>query len=313
MDNEWLVILNPTSGGGQAKKEQTKIMAVLDDLKFSYRLEVTTHEGHAIQLTRELIGEGYHKIMGIGGDGTVNEILNGIFSQTAIKSTDITFGFLPVGTGNDWIRSVGIPRNYPEAARALKTGNFFFQDVGKVTSSTGVRYFANVAGFGYDAFVCERANRKFKRRRRGKLKYLLMLLGSLLKYRDTHVKLLLDGEPIADGPVFSLNAGIGKYNGNGMMQVPHAIVDDYQLSITVIHRLSKWQVLRNTNRLYEGTHIEREYVTTHQGQKLEIHSQPVILAETDGEMCGETPCTVEILPRAFRIISPRKNHTDFTN
>lgn len=105
-DQEWLAILNPVSGGKKAAKDKEKILAALDSMNIHYQLVETEFTGHAIELTQSAIHKGYRKIMAIGGDGTVNEVLNGIYRQQIAKPIEVAFSFIPVGTGNDWVRTI---------------------------------------------------------------------------------------------------------------------------------------------------------------------------------------------------------------
>lgn len=311
-DQDWLIIYNPVSGGGKARKDKEKILKVLDDLKIKYSISITEEHGHAIEITRNAIESGQLKIMGIGGDGTVNEIVNGIFSQQKVKSTDVSFAFIPVGTGNDWIKTIGIPSDYTGAAKTIKTGNYFYQDVGVVTYFDGQtqksRYFVNIAGMGYDAVVTAAANKKQKGgKKMGKSVYLIQLFKCLLKYKMTEVTVIIDEQPPIKDTMFSLNVGICKYNGNGMMQVPNAIPDDGILDLTLFHKLKKIQVIQNTKNLYDGSFVEKDFVSVHSGSKIKIESNPPILLETDGESMGQSPFEFSLIHRGLKIISTIKN------
>lgn len=313
-DQDWLIIYNPVSGGGKAKKDKARILKILEDYHIRYQIAVTEEVGHAEKLTRTAIENGQLKIMGIGGDGTVNEIINGIFGQDKVKSTDVAFSFIPVGTGNDWIRTIGIPADYAGAAKTIKTGNYFYQDVGVVTYyDDGVqkkRYFVNIAGMGYDAVVASAANRKRKGgRKMGKSTYLIQLFKCLMGYKMTKVTVSIDGgkETITDS-MFSLNVGICKYNGNGMMQVPHAIPDDGIMDLTLFHKVTKMQVMQNTKNLYDGSFVSKDFVSTHSAsQSIRIDSEPPVLLETDGESMGYSPFEFTLIHRGLKLISTIRN------
>lgn len=311
-EHEWLAIFNPVSGGGKATKDRSKILAALDSHKIQYKIVETREPGDAIRSSKEAIEAGYRKILGIGGDGTVNEIVNGIYSQTAAKPTDVVFAFIPVGTGNDWVRTIGIPTDYVGAARTIKTGNYFYQDVGIVEYQNGStrskRYFVNVAGMGYDAFVTYASNQKTKGgKKMGKFTYLANLFRCLFNYSFTKVKVTIDHQEPIEDTMFSLNVGVCKYNGNGMMQVPHAIPDDGVLDVTLFHKLTKWEVIKNTSKLYDGSFVNEHFVTTHSGQRIRIESEPEIMLETDGESLGTSPFEFSLIHRGLKLISTLKN------
>jgi YegS/Rv2252/BmrU family lipid kinase len=311
-EHEWLAIFNPVAGGRKATKDRTKILYALDAHKIQYRIVETLQPGDAIRFSKTAVEAGYRKIMGIGGDGTVNEIVNGIYSQHIAKPTDVVLAFMPVGTGNDWVKTIGIPTDYIGAAKTIKTGNYFFQDVGIVQYQTDEgrqkRYFVNIAGMGYDAFVTKAANdTKNRGKNQGKLAYLFQLMKCLNKYKHTHVKVTLDNEEIIEGKMFSLNVGICKYNGNGMMQVPFALPDDGKLDITLIGNLSKWQVIKNTSKLYDGSFISVPGISTHVAETVKIESNPPILLETDGESLGTSPFEFSLIHHGLKLISSIKN------
>src|SRR5688572_2970019 len=190
VDQEWAVIINPSAGKKKASKHKDQIFQLLDRYKISYQAHSTERTGHAIELVQQLIAQGQRKFIGIGGDGTMNEIVNGIFQQKTVPTSEIVMAFIPVGSGNDWVRTVGIPHDYEGAIKTIKTGSFFFHDVGKVTYQLNGkqqhRYFANIAGLAYDAFVVQRVNKK----KSGN--YKMTVLTSLMKYQPQVVRLILD-------------------------------------------------------------------------------------------------------------------------
>lgn len=305
VDQEWVVILNPFAGKKKATKHKTQIFGLLDKYKVSYKSYSTEHVGHAIELTKTLIEQGQRKFIGIGGDGTMNEIVNGIFTQKSVDTKDIVFAFIPVGSGNDWVRTVGIPHDYEGAIKTIKTGSFFLHDVGKVTYQEGnerkSRYFANIAGIAYDAFVVQRVNKK----RSGN--YKMTVLSSLLKYKSQVVKLTLDDKEVLNEVVFSGAIGHGRFNGKAMMQLPDAMPDDGIFDLTIYRACTKMQVVKNTNKLYDGSFVKLPFISQFTASKVRIDADTPIYVETDGEELGHTPIEIEMLTRSLKIISGIKN------
>ncbi len=300
VDQEWIVILNPLAGKKKGGKHKERIFGLLDKYKISYKPILTEGVGHAIQLTKDLIEKGQRKFIGIGGDGTMNELVNGIFLQTAVKPSEIALAFIPVGSGNDWVRTVGIPHDYEGAIKTIKTGSFFLHDVGKVTYQENegrkARYFANIAGIAYDAFVVQRVNKK----KSGN--YKMTVLSSLLKYKPQVVRLILDDKEVLNEIVFSAAIGHGKFNGKGMMQLPEAMPDDGVFDLTVYHECTKMQVVKNTNKLYDGSFVKLPFISQHTAHKVRIESDSQVYIETDGEELGHTPIEIEMLTRSLKII-----------
>jgi len=150
LQNHWLVILNPHAGSGRGQKDQSEIIRLLDKSKLPYRLAVSDYPKHTIQLTMHAIADGYRRIIVAGGDGTLNEVVNGIFIQNNCSPEDIIVGVIPVGTGNDWIKTFGIPNDYKAALEIILKGDVMQQDVGRISYAENniqkVCYFANMAG-----------------------------------------------------------------------------------------------------------------------------------------------------------------------
>jgi len=305
VDQEWVVIFNPSAGKKKATKHKDQIFALLNKYKILFQPYVTERSGHAIELVKDLIAKGHRKFIGIGGDGTMNEIVNGIFQQSTVSTHDIVMGFIPVGSGNDWVRTVGIPHDYEGAIKTIKTGSFFLHDVGKVSyqqnSTTQVRYFANIAGLAYDAFVVQRVNKK----RSGN--YKMTVFTSLMKYKPQKVKLILDDKEVFNEIMFSAAIGHGRFNGKAMMQLPDAMPDDGIFDLTVYKECTKMQVIKNTNKLYDGSFVKLPFIQQFTAAKIRIEAETEVFVETDGEELGHTPIDITMMTRSLKIISGIKN------
>ncbi|HPE43085.1 MAG TPA: diacylglycerol kinase family lipid kinase [Bacteroidales bacterium] len=311
--DKWLVIVNPTAGVGKAAKDWPGIEQLLINEGFDFKAVVTKHPFHAISLARDLVQQhGYQKIIAVGGDGTLNEVVNGIFQQNRFPTTDIMLGMITVGTGNDWGRMYEFPKKYKKAIRILKNERTFLQDVGKVKyrydSEDKSRYFINMAGMGYDALVAKKTNLMKARGKGGTLAYLYNLVTGLFQYKNTHLHIKVDNKEVLNDKVFSLSIGICKYNGGGMMQLPKAIPDDGLFDITVIRKTSKFRVVKNIKNLYDGSFIKLPEVSVFTGKQITITSIPPhsIYLETDGESLGNSPLDFEIVPKAVKLIIRKK-------
>lgn len=302
----WLIIVNPNAGVKKGAKEWPAILRLLNSEGIIHKACMTEHKNHAIHLARKGIEEGYRKLAVVGGDGTLNEALNGIFLQQACQVAEITLGMIPVGTGNDWCRMFGIPFDFPGAVKILKEGRTFVQDIGKVTYHKAgeqiERHFINVAGMAYDALVAKKTNLFKEKGHGGPLTYLWFIFASLFQYRFLDAVIEVDGETVFKGEVFSMNVGICKYNGGGMMQLPYAVADDGLLDVTLIEKAPKWMVIRHTGKLYDGTLVRLPFIRTFQGRFVRIRSTQKIYLETDGESLGHTPFVFEILPKTLKVV-----------
>ncbi|PLX00770.1 MAG: lipid kinase [Marinilabiliales bacterium] len=302
---DWFVIVNPNAGRREGEKSWNLINSILQDKIHQYTSKFTKGKEDAIYLAKSAIEEGYKKIIAIGGDGTINEVVNGIFTQTYTPTTEILLGVIPVGTGNDWGRMFNIPTNYEGAITTIANGNTILQDVGKVSFYKDMdkfhRFFINIAGLGFDARVVKKSNQKKEKKKSGKLSYLTSLISSLLSHKSQTATVKIDSDSFSE-KVFSMNVGICQYSGGGMKQVPFAIPDDGLFDLTVIKKLSKISVIRNVKKLYNGSFTNHKKVSTMRGEKILIESEEKIFLEVDGETMGHTPFEFEIAPKSLGII-----------
>ena len=304
----WYIILNPAANGGHAAKQWKNIQQHLHVNEIDFVLEKTMGKNHATQLATNAIAAGYRKIIAVGGDGTANEVANGILQQTEIDSNQITFALLPCGTGNDWIKTHHIPKDLTSWIICLKKEKTVFQDVGLVNYTCAgkkeSRYFINVAGMAYDAFAVKLSEGK-KKTFFPKIYYLLLLVKGLFKYRLHAAHLSFDDQSIIDD-FYTINIGIGKYSGGGMQLVPHAVFNDGQFALTYAGRISKLNIILNTYLFYNGGllgHSKVEGVFTKKIKVETQNGQPTGV-EVDGEYAGETPVEFTLFPLALKVLVP---------
>jgi YegS/Rv2252/BmrU family lipid kinase len=311
-NNKWLVIVNPNAGKRKGEKDWPEISALLTEAGFEFISEFTRHRDHAIALTENYIRNGIRKIIVVGGDGTLNEVINGIFSQHEINTTDIMVGMIMVGTGNDWGRMYNLKENYRKGVKILKKQRLFIQDTGMVKYYDGPqeikRYFVNIAGLGYDALVVKMTNKTKDKGGGGALVYLVNLLKGLFSYHHAYLEVEVDGVSVYKGKVFSMSVGICKFNGGGMMQLPFAVPDDGLFDVTIFKDVTKMTVVKHIKKLYSGTFTHLPFVQTHRGETVSIFSStgnPSYL-ETDGESLGHSPFSFQIVPKSIKIITGKK-------
>lgn len=305
--HKWYIIANPAAGSGQVKKSWSAIQAALHQYHFDYEVVFTTKIGHAIELAQQGIKAGYRHIMGVGGDGTNHEIINGIMMQQIVPSDEITYTLLTVGTGNDWVKTYKIPSNFKKWLPLIKQSKTTLQDIGWVKyhldGQPQERYFTNVAGLAYDGFIGEYIARN-KDKITNQFAYLKCVLQCLSAYELSKARITFDDQVIEDY-FYTIAVGICRYSGGGMQFVPQAIPDDGLLALSYATSLSKLRVVLNTPRFYTGTIGKIKEVSLHQAKRIKIEAlaAPVLL-EADGEFLGETPVEFEILPKALKIVVP---------
>lgn len=305
MHDTWLIILNPHAGVGKGARDRALIEELLDKNNIQYTLVVSEYPGHTISLTKDRISNGYHKIIVAGGDGTLNEVVNGVYSQDIIAPDKLTLGMIPVGTGNDWIRTFGIPLDYNKAIETILEGRMVKQDVGRIIKQVSeyveIRHFANMTGYGFDAMVAHKANQMKDQGRSGLLVYLYSLLYSYVKYKAIRMRIKIDGNEVSD-QIFSCSLGIGKFNGGGMMQAPDAIPNNGSFQLTVIRKIGIWTLIKNLKGLFDGTFVHDKHVSTYTVTKVELESKIAIPGEADGENLGVGNYRIDMLPHALNVI-----------
>lgn len=300
----WYIIVNPAAGAGAGERQWPRIEALLQELGFSYTVQFTERRGHAIRLVDDAVLRGHRHFLGIGGDGTNHELVNGIMAQATVPSSEIAYALLPVGTGNDWARAYAIPANPRARLQRLLEGRTVLQDVGLVKfmrdGQPDQRYFTNVAGMAYDAYLVAQLEKR--PRRPSKLVYLGLIVKHLFDYSLQRARLRFDGR-VEEDLFYTINVGICPYSGGGMRFVPQAVPDDGLLALSFARSLPKWEVLVQTPRFYNGTILKHPRVEGFQVKTLRVENlsdQPLLL-EADGELLGEAPADFSVLPGALRV------------
>ena len=312
-NNKWLVVVNPKASVGKSEKDWPLIKQILVNEGIEFDDVLTEYPRHAIEIVRNAIVEkGYRKFISVGGDGTNNEVINGIFTQDVVPTTEITMAALPIGTGNDWRRTFDIPLEYEAVVKIIKAGHTFAHDIGKLTyyndGDPKIRYFLNAAGTGLDEMVCNTTNIMKRNGKEGTIRYLISVVKCLFKYKITHVQVTVDDEMVFDDNILSISIGNCKYNGGGMMMMPNAIPDDGLFDITVIRKVSIFKFAANVKNIYDGTFIKKlNEVKTFRGKRIRIVSIPPhkLMVETEGENLNNSPFDFEILPKAINMVIPK--------
>ncbi len=304
MDKKWFVIINPVSGGKYAPKLWNKILPYLQAEDIAYEAVLTEYIDHAGILVKKALAEGFTHFMIIGGDGTANDVINGIYSAQ-INTNTITVAMLPAGTGNDWVRTIGAFKLASDIPKAILRNETFLHDAGVVTYKNGneiaQRYFINIAGLGFEGHVAKNIYESKGWLKGTKLQYQISILKALFIYKHTSLTITVDGTNTKQSAL-SVAAGICKFNGGGLKQLPNAIFDDGLLDMTVIGSMRKWQMVVNLPKLQNGSHVKVKSVSTFRGKNISIDSELPIYIDVDGEFIGTTPVTIAILPKSINVL-----------
>ncbi len=300
----WQVIINPSAGNGKAGKQWNNIEAALNKANISFKVHRSERALHCTEIAKLLIEKGSKKLIGVGGDGTNHEIINGLMQQNTVSTNEVVYGFIPVGTGNDWVKTHHIPRDITNAVAIIKEGRTTLQDIGLAkfyrNKKPDQRYFVNVAGMAYDAYIARESNKQ----RTNALSYYLLIFKCLFEYVNKQARLILDGKEVANQHFYTINIGLCKYSGGGMQFVPHAEINDGQFAVSYVNSIPKLKVIASTHYLYGGKIAKFKDAELFKAQhiKVEAVEDAPTLLELDGEFVGETPAEFEVIPKALKVI-----------
>jgi diacylglycerol kinase (ATP) len=306
MPDRMMFVVNPASSNGKTRRRWPEIKNILDTRGFDYDFRWTGGPWEAAEITRDSLKEGFSVVVAVGGDGTLNEVVNGFFLVDEETRNRGSLGVISMGTGSDFIRTVGIPRDIPGAVTRLAKGNRSLLDVGlarfsRADGSRGERYFLNVADVGMGGETALRVNSTSKALG-GFLSFLWGVIVSISLYKNKEMTLVIDGEVTWQGRYVSVAMGNGRFFGGGMKITPQAMPADGLLDVTILPDFSKPMLFWSLPKVYSGRHLDIEGVKYTRGSKIALTSPEVVLLETDGEMPGQLPVEVEVLPRALQVI-----------
>ncbi|MDD5127712.1 MAG: diacylglycerol kinase family lipid kinase [Dehalococcoidales bacterium] len=295
-------IVNPAAGAGGTARKWTRIMVLLKSLGMPFEHEFTEAPGHATELASNAVKQGYQQVVSVGGDGTMNEIINGLYS--AGGNGDVALGIIGTGTGGDYSRTIGLHCPYPEICQRLLKPHRRKVDIGIVEYQNGghavQRIFANFAGAGFDAEIVRRTSREYKSL--GSMaSYLMGTFTTLVSFRNQEVSLVIDGEPVKQ-KVCTVIMNNGKYGGGGMLTAPGADLTDGLFDVLIVGDLDKFDLLRSLPRIYKGTHLTHPKVTLKRAKEVTLKPAKSLPLQADGELLGEAPASFRILPAALDIL-----------
>ncbi len=297
----WFVIINPASGNGSSKRKWQLIKKLLEDYDFNFNYAFTKHANHSSAIIQNAIEKGFRNIISIGGDGTLHNIINGIMQQTEEPTTNLNVGVIPIGTGNDWVKTHNIPMDIEKAILLIKKGNTKLQDIGKielVNQNKKPIYFVNLAGNGFDGSVVKHVE-KFKRF--GALSYLIGAIICLFSFNNFHSTVLVNTKNIS-GKTLMVLIGLCNYSGGGMRLTKTPNPFDGLLDITIAKNFSKLDILFSLPKLFNGKIINHKKVAAYKTTSIEIITNKGERAyiQADGELIGKGHIKATIVPKAFR-------------
>lgn len=293
-----LFIVNPAAGKGHSIKYLKEIENLFNHRKEEYVLEITKGVGDAINLVRDYVKKEDYRVYSIGGDGTLNEVINGIIPSKS------SLGVIPAGTGNDFIKSLYNSKDYRNILLNNVEGKEKLIDLAKVNN----RYFINISSVGFDAEVTKEA-RSLKKKRfiPSSLAYVISIFKTIFKFKGMNIQITIDEKTIERKALLVAVAN-GKYYGGGMKVTPEADIEDGLFDICIVKDLSKFKILTLFPKLIKGTHDSIKEVEFFRGNKIEINSDKNIPINVDGEIFENDNIVFELMPKSIKIINPNKEN-----
>jgi diacylglycerol kinase (ATP) len=296
------VIVNPESNKGRTRKRWGEIREGLKSFIREFKFEFTEKPFQATEITRQAIKDGTELVIGVGGDGTMNEIANGFFEDRRMINPETTLGLVPAGTGCDLTKSLNIPAGLKDALKVITQAASVRMDVGRVRfrSNDGGeedRFFLNVADFGLGGEVVRRVNER--RLQRKASSYVRCLVTTMVRYRNKRVRIRVDVENLPEGEYLIGAVANGRIFGKGMKVAPGAQLDDGLFDNVLVRGFRFLEFCRHGWKLMNGSHVTHPKVTVIRGSKVEAwpEGDENVLLELDGEQLGRLPATFEIIPR----------------
>lgn len=301
-----LVIVNPRSRGGATARRWPGVEAKLRQALGALEVEVTRGPRDAERIAREGVRAGVGLVVVAGGDGTISETAAGVLGADLGRYAEIAP--LPLGTGGDFVRGLGLPTDVDAAIARIAAGKARRIDAGRISfhdqrGQPATTHFVNIASAGVSGLVTELVNRAPKALG-GRLSFLIGTLRAIARWRAAPVRIRVDGETVHEGPLDLAAVANGSYFGGGMRVAPEARADDGRFDVISIRGSSRTRLLRHLPLLYEGRHVTLPDVASHRGVRVEIEplgSDAEVCIEVDGEPLGRLPARFELLPGALAL------------
>ncbi len=302
------LIVNPNAGSGKAGRRWPKYSVPLGEAIGSFHTVKTSGPGEATFQTRKVLQDGFERVIVVGGDGTLNEVVNGFFAGREAINPEASLGIIPMGTGGDFRRTFDHSKKPEEAIKRIAEGNVRTVDLGHVNfvnhgGEPATRYFINIASFGMSGNTMMLVNRDHPvKSLNGSLMFFWAAFISLMTYRNKVVSLSIDQGELMERLSNTVLIANARYSGGGMKFAPNAQIDDGLLDVITMGDFRFRHFVSKIHLLYSGKHLKLPQVTEERGRKITAEADGEILLEIDGETPGKLPATFEIVPAAIRLI-----------
>lgn len=319
MINTYFAIVNPCAGSGKTMANWHRARTVLEAAGVQWVEQKPDSTEDNYRLTLAACAEGYRWFMAVGGDGTVHTVMRALVDYCRAEGENLgnfRLAVVPIGSGNDFLRSHNLPKDYEVLAKLIVGESFAPQDVVQVDclaedqrTATHTYYMANIGGYNFDANVCAEVNRQKAEGKRGHLLYFRALMRLFAYQRVAHTRVVCDGETVVDEPIYTLSVGNGRYSGGGLMQTPSAVMNDGLVNLMVAPKFPLWKLPLLISKVFRGRTEEirflyfftaREvYILPREGEKAELF-------EVDGENIGPAPLRIRVLEQQLPVLDGSK-------
>lgn len=306
-------IVNPRAGSGKTMSKWVPAEKLLAKLGVPFVTALTNYPHHATELAIKAAEEGFRKIFAVGGDGSLHEVFNGICKfcrESGTPSEEFYLGVVPIGSGNDWIKSTNIPNDTEDVIHIIKKASYGKMDVIKAKMNCSkISYMANIGGLGFDSHVCARVNLQKEQGRRGKMIYINALRYTLFTLKPFNISIVADGNVVYSGLCLTLGFGNGIYSGGGMKQVPLAVMDDGMIDYSIVPKAPIRKLLKLLPRLFNGTFHKSEYVISGRCKSIQVipnDERSADIVELDGEIEGTLPLSIEYTGHSINVLKGKQ-------
>ncbi len=296
-------IINPAAGRGKSGKIMNELCTILNDKNVEYHTVFTHHKGHAVNLCRIGCEKGYDTIVAVGGDGTVREVVEGMRNHKHVK-----LGIIPTGTGNDFIKSLNIPKSPKIALDIILEGNTRVIDSGNI----GKRMFVNIATLGFDAQVVACANNIPILS--GFAAYFFATILTLFKLKCKPVTIEYEDGSTSTHNILLVAICNGKQYGGGYNVAPHAKLDDANFEVIIAENFSRWRVLRLLPKYVKGTYLDEDIkgISSFKCSSITLHAEEDSYFNADGELSKDKTLSFSINPSALIVLAPKDSEQDLS-
>jgi YegS/Rv2252/BmrU family lipid kinase len=297
------LILNPAAGKGKGRKQFDIVRSALEKKFKNLDIRVSEYPGHIVEISKDAVIGGCRRIISIGGDGTPFEIINGIYAN-GMPGQEIELGMIPAGTGNSFLRDFDdvSPGKWLETILAGKTRSVDVVEFTYFKQGNQIKnYYINIMGIGLIADILKLTNEKLKFL--GAMGYSAAVLVRLFKGMNNRMTLTVDNETV-ELKNSALVISNSKYTGGEMKIAPMADTGDGKVDMIVFNEVNRREIIDIFINVFKGKHVDHPKVKVFKGSEMEVKAEPQQLLMADGELLGETPMTLKVLPGRLKVLAP---------